>query len=183
MTNGRAAFWRYSVDLYDCAGQACLDLQDSHGLDVNLLLFCCWSGSRGRSLADGELLAARRTVAPWRDNVIEPLRRARRFLKNRPVHEGVGDMRQRVLALELEAEQIEQALLVDEVDASGQEPTGALAGPLVLTADNLLGYLRLSGTDPNGDARDALITLISSAFPETDDAVIVDLMRRSSGTG
>ncbi|HEY9550471.1 MAG TPA: TIGR02444 family protein, partial [Kiloniellaceae bacterium] len=45
-------FWQFSGAVYARRGvaEACLALQQRHGLDVNLLLFCAWAGSNGRRL-------------------------------------------------------------------------------------------------------------------------------------
>jgi uncharacterized protein (TIGR02444 family) len=187
MTNGPAKFWRYSLALYERAGEACLHLQDHHRLDVNMLLICCWTGSRGRALADAEIIAAQTAAAPWRDNVIEPLRRARRFLKAQTVPVGAVDLRRRILALELEAERAEQALLLDAVEGLDAPPAdlapGEASGQPALVVANLHSYLRLTKAELLDDGAKALITLVSSAFPEMGEAAIVDLMGRSVTTG
>jgi len=43
------AFWRFSLDAYGRPGvaAACLDLQDRHGCDVNLILYALWLGRAG----------------------------------------------------------------------------------------------------------------------------------------
>ena len=43
-------FWNFSLELYagDGVAEACLDLQERRGCDVNILLFCCWLGASGR---------------------------------------------------------------------------------------------------------------------------------------
>ena len=49
-------FWDFSLAVYGRPGvaPACLALQQRHGADVNLLLFCAWFGAahRGRLTAD-----------------------------------------------------------------------------------------------------------------------------------
>ena len=49
MTEPSSRFWSFSLAVYsDTAVQAeCLDLQDRHGIDVNLLLFCAYVGAVG----------------------------------------------------------------------------------------------------------------------------------------
>ena len=39
-------FWRFSTRIYrlDRVADSCLALQDRFGVDVNMMLFCCWSG-------------------------------------------------------------------------------------------------------------------------------------------
>ena len=62
-------FWDYSLALYGRPGveACCLRLQDRLGVDVNLLLLCCWLAARGHDTigedAVGEILARHRTLA------------------------------------------------------------------------------------------------------------------------
>ena len=39
--------WDFSVRTYrkDGVADACLSLQNDHGADVNMLLYCCWVGA------------------------------------------------------------------------------------------------------------------------------------------
>ena len=43
-------FWDFSLRVHGADGVAgaCLDLQDAHQLDVNIVLYCCWIGATGR---------------------------------------------------------------------------------------------------------------------------------------
>lgn len=78
------AFWNYSLWLYAQPGvsDACLRLQDEHGLDVNLVLFCIWSGLAGPGrLTRDELGVAIARGGQWQREVVEPIRRIRRTLK------------------------------------------------------------------------------------------------------
>jgi uncharacterized protein (TIGR02444 family) len=125
-------------------GGACLDLQDRHGLDVNLVLLCCWLGSSGRGrLSGADLAAAESAVATWRRAVVEPLRAVRRALKTMPVA-GAPTLRQEVQRLELVAEREAQSLLV-----AGLKPPLAMPGgaPLADAAANLALYLAAEGRD------------------------------------
>ncbi|MFB3151067.1 MAG: TIGR02444 family protein, partial [Alphaproteobacteria bacterium] len=42
--------WDFALVVYrrDGVAEACLALQESQGVDVNVLLFCCWLGESGR---------------------------------------------------------------------------------------------------------------------------------------
>jgi uncharacterized protein (TIGR02444 family) len=105
------AFWRWSLASYPKVERALLDLQDRFGADVNLVLFCAWIGR----LTPEALENAEGVVRPWREGVVEPLRRLRRQLKERPE---AADLRDRVKAAELEAERLAQRLLVEAVPAA-----------------------------------------------------------------
>ena len=110
-------FWNYSLGLYaqPQVRDACLVLQDEHGLDVNLVLFCIWSGLAGPGqLEDAELNQAIARAARWQTDVVEPLRHIRRALKQDPLgatEELVHYFRPRAQALELDGEHVEQLML------------------------------------------------------------------------
>jgi len=106
------AFWQFSLSIYGQADVAeeCLALQETIGIDVNVLLFCAWLGTRGIVLRKEDIAAASETVEAWSKNVVRPLRGVRQRMKGLYNNE-FADLRERVKALELEAEQVEQAIL------------------------------------------------------------------------
>ena len=72
-------FWNFSLELYAGEGvaEACLDLQDRRGCDVNILLFCCWLGASGRPTLTADRL---RTILAasdaWQSDIVKRLRAA-----------------------------------------------------------------------------------------------------------
>lgn len=105
-------FWRFSLAVYAGDGVAaeCLALQESRGIDVNLLLYCAWMGWRGVVLTEQELTAAAQLADNWHQTVVRSLRTVRQGIKTSGV-KAFEPFRNRVKSLELQAEQIEQALL------------------------------------------------------------------------
>ena len=108
-------FWQFSLAVHGAPGvdAECLALQDTHGIDVDLLLFCAWTGAQDILLTDADMAAIEALVRPWRDTAIAPLRAARRGIKTLPqmADADVAALRKDVAALELRAEQIEHAML------------------------------------------------------------------------
>jgi uncharacterized protein (TIGR02444 family) len=105
-------FWRFSLAVYkppDVAAE-CLALQEAVGLDVNLLLFCAWLGTRAIVLSRSDIEAASRVVALWHNSVVRPLRGVRRHIKTQ-YGDALESLRSRIKDDELRAEQIEQAML------------------------------------------------------------------------
>ena len=105
----RNPFWEYSLSVYDDEVAACcLTLQDSRGLDVNLLLYGGWLARRGLRLTQEHLRSQNSAVAGWREEVVMPLRDLRRRLDRR----GPGSaLREKLKRLELEAERYQQDIL------------------------------------------------------------------------
>ncbi len=161
-------FWAFSLTLYVREGvtAACLDLQERLDLDVNLLLFCCWAGSQGRALSGaeiGNLIAATRE---WRDEVVRPLRGARRWLKGRSLAFGdaATELREDIKAKELAAEAIQQDILHRALPV----PVGA-SSPGAMAA-NLRAYLAAEGCRPGAEDLGALIALLLGAAPGLDSS-------------
>lgn len=141
-------FWRFSLDRYARPGvaEACLELQDRAGADVNLLMLALWLGSLGRRLnpAEGARLAG--LAADWQEPIIAPLRAVRRRLKERaglPWGEALTTWRGRVAEAELAFEQVEQLLLERAAGiGSGGAPSIAAARANLAA----LGLARVLGT-------------------------------------
>lgn len=106
------ALWAFCVAVYDRPGveEACLKLQDAYGTDVPLLLAALWSAVEGPGVLGADDLAALdRCVAPWRENVVQPLRRSRRWMK--ATGHADDPVRGLVKRTELEAERRELELI------------------------------------------------------------------------
>lgn len=101
--------WDWAVAAYSADGvaEACLELQDSAGQNIPLLLWAAWCAAEGRTPDEDALEAASDTARAWQETAIAPLRAIRRTLKPRAPdlddadREAVRDM---VKAVELEAE-------------------------------------------------------------------------------
>jgi uncharacterized protein (TIGR02444 family) len=135
-------FWRFSLAVYGQPeiAEECLSLQQAHGVDINLLLFCAWLGTRGAILSSKDLEDASGAVSAWNEGVVRPLRGVRQWIKARYCDE-FGSIRERVKGIELEAEQIEQAILL----AFSKRIQGLRAGVdrAEAVARNVDQYLRL----------------------------------------
>jgi uncharacterized protein (TIGR02444 family) len=138
-------FWSFSLQLYGKPGiaEACIALQDGLGLDVNLLLFCCWHGRAMRKLDEAGLRQAIATVEAWQSDVVKPLRAVRRRLKAGvpPITaRECQSLRHKVNDLELESERIAQSAL--------EALPMPLPGWRPAVEANLDLYLVLMGRDP-----------------------------------
>ena len=143
-------FWRFSLGFYRQQGvaEACIELQEAAGADVNLLLFLLWHGAQQRRLSDAEVEWLEQRIAPWRDRAVVPLRAIRRALKSPPglVEPGAAEVfRTKIKAVELEAERLQQEAMYDLVRA------GLLgeAAPSVAEAAraNVAAYARICRAD------------------------------------
>ncbi len=167
-------FWGYSLRLYGSGEVAplCLRLQDGWGLDVNLLLYCLWRGAQGHSLSLEGMARISTPTAAWRQEVVEPLRKTRRWLKGRD--EGVAakasGLRDQIKALELAAEKCQQDWLAD------QELTFTSAPAPLASAKNLALYLEQEAVTPNSELIAVLARLLTEAFPQLPREAFVDAL-------
>lgn len=164
-------FWDFATRLYarGNAKHACLELQDRHGLDVNVVLFCCWIASSGRgTFRTGELEHALACVAQWRAEVTEVLRTLRNGLKDgmppapKPLSD---DLRRVVVESELHAEHVEVLMLHQSMDRAG---TGTFdrVQQLEDSVANLLRYFTLSEVGTENAELQVMIDILEAAFPE-----------------
>lgn len=108
-----SCLWNFSVSAYGRPGvaQISLSLQDRLGADVNVMLCLCWLAANGcPDLKRGDIIRIQSAVAPIQRDVIGPLRAGRRRAKTSDAGTD-GALYERLKAIELEAERLEQALL------------------------------------------------------------------------
>lgn len=156
-------FWSFTLGVYQKEGvsPACIALQDRLGLDVNFLLLCLYAGSRGRALGADDFARIEERAAPWRKNVIHPLRAVRRWLKEQQLLEKApsDQLRRGVLGYEIESEGVQQRLMEGAVSI----PEGAASAPTA--ASNLKTYLAWARAKTGDAERADLAVLLSQVFP------------------
>jgi len=169
--NEKETFWNFSVRTYRQAGvaEACLGLQDEHGADVNMLLYCCWYGWHFSALDPETFMRAMDFSRVWAGNVVRPLRGVRRWMKSSGCamdgmeFETCSELRERVKATELQAEKLQQSVLASlaEGSAGGDTP----AGPRAVSA-NLSRYCDAAGIPWSEPVRLKLGIILRAAFPQ-----------------
>jgi uncharacterized protein (TIGR02444 family) len=151
-------FWRFALALYARPGvaPACLELQDRHGKDVLIALYGSWLGASGRGRLDAAALARAEEVArPWRQSVVEPLRRTRHALKG---IEGADELYSRMKKIELDAERLAMERLAPLAPAP--DPGASAADRVTAARFNLALYA--------GEAAEAAAAPIAAALDEPD---------------
>lgn len=144
------SFWEFSLRVYRLpqVSDACLLLQNAHGFDVNLLLFACWYGRTHGTMPPSLLADVQLFSTQWATEVVRPLRRARTWMKgaladsNHPLagQSDATQLREKIKAVELRSEQLQQHALEQLANTSLQ---GAVAAPLqpVQAANAIAGNL------------------------------------------
>ena len=168
MPNRPQKFWDFSIELYGRPGvaDACLDLQDSHGFDVNLLLYCFWYGDSFGSFDTILLEELLKFSCTWKQGIVQPLRTVRRWMKNQTQLVSANQvsqfrsLRERIKSEELSAEKIQQEML--EVISLQAIPARIDTGSTAIEA-NLVQLLKIYAVTVNDDIQ-AKLNVISLAY-------------------
>lgn len=161
-------FWDFSIELYGRPGvaEACLQLQDSHGIDVNLLLYCFWYGDCLGSFDQLLLEELVKFSLTWNQGIVRPLREVRRWMKNQTQLVSANQvsqfrsLRERIKSEELSAEKIQQEML--EVITLQAIPARIDTGSTAIEA-NLVQLLKIYAVTVNDDIQ-AKLNVISLAY-------------------
>ena len=176
-------FWNYSVATYRKAGvaEACLYLQEQLGIDVNVLLYCCWYGCT-RGTLDGPAMERVLSFAePWAENVVRPLRAARTWMKavgcDQPLVPGDECMalREEIKRAELKAENLQENRMQELTRGAGlqdQEPLSQVRSAL----ENLGRYFRHLSVDLDNESGLKLAHVVTAAVPGADLDSVTDLL-------
>lgn len=175
-------FWDFSLAVYGAEGvsTACIALQERHGLDVNVLLFCVWIGASGRGrLTPDELGAGMEAVADWNSHVVCGLRAVRRWM--RPARAGIAgqladQLRRQIADIEVQCEHAEQLALANAV----KRPKEALpsADQLDAAIANCRLYLARRGATVTGTDHADLARILAAAIPTVEPETIAQKLKK-----
>jgi len=165
-------FWDFSLRVYGSEGvaPACLQLQEAHRVDVNLLLLCCWLGASGRGAIGAEGIARLgAAVADWHEEIVRGLRAVRKRLKEPVAGEDRAlalAVRKHVQKTEIDAEHIEQLMLAA---AAEDLATTAAGEPADDARSNAEAYFTALGARLGEADRQALATIVAAAVGSLPD--------------
>lgn len=163
-------FWDFSLEVYmsEGVGAACLELQDAHELDVNILLYCQWLGASGRgALTTAQMKTVTDAVDAWHHDVVRALRAVRMRMKGgmAPAPDDLAEsMRQRIQKTEIDCEHTEQLMLAAAVETSVDDAR-ADGDRLADAVSNLSQYFQVFGGEVSGRDRENLGVMLRVAFP------------------
>ena len=157
-------FWRFSLAVYgqDGVAEQCLALQEAIGVDVNVLLFCAWTGAQSIVLSSADIEGTSSSVGVWQDHVVRLLRNVRQHIKTLEDSE-YESLRARVKSLEIEAERIEQAMLFAYWKGIHSSRMGTDCRRAI--SQNVKKYIDIkSGAQPSGSSELSASHLIDAAI-------------------
>jgi len=173
-------FWDFSIRTYRMpqVETACLSLQDTVNADVNIILYCCWMGEKRQPLGADDMTLLLDTSQRWQDAILQPLRNARRMLKQHIIAMPDKRLEQTVRNMsevEINAEHMEQQALEKAIDL-GSRPADDSRSPLAISTANLSLYLQqLEGVSGIGDIAAELTALLDAIYQD-EEAIQLALM-------
>lgn len=162
-------FWDFSLATYgrDGVADACIALQEAHGADVNILLFCAWAGCNGVRLDRPQIEAACAAVEAWHEEIVRPLRSVRRRLKTAVDEDPPDDLqsalRARIQKIEIDAEHIEQLRLAALAETFDLGEPGTAPPDDAAVRSNMQNYLSVLGSGGGAETDAALDTIAAAA--------------------
>ncbi len=141
------SFWDFSVRTYrtENVPEACLTLQDEKGVDVNMLLYCCWYGVTRGQMEESFFQHVFEFSENWAVRVVRPLRHVRTWMKldgcqdPRMPTETCMEFREKVKGVEFNAEKIQQDVL-ESLSLSVSEQQQSLSDQMSMIAKNIQQY-------------------------------------------
>ena len=126
--NATDRLWDFAVTAYGKPGVAdlCLQAQDLHGYDVNMLLYAAWCAGEGRVVSEAHWRQLDELLEPWRAAVVRPLREQRRQWGEQSDDDAPHPLYEHAKAVELEAERQQLAVMSGYADGL-TESDGSLA--------------------------------------------------------
>ena len=159
----------------DGVGAACLELQDAHELDVNVLLFCLWRGASGcGALSADEMKIATDAVYAWHHDIVRALRAVRTLMKSgmKPAPADLAEsLRQRIQKTEIDCEHTEQLMLAAAIETT-VDVTRADDLRLVDAVSNVSQYFQLFGAKASAQDRQNIAVMLRVAFRDLGPADI-----------
>ena len=168
-----AESWAFALALYARPGvaDACLTLQKEANVDVMLLLMATFAAVKHRmSLTADEIGALDAACGPWREQIVRKLRTIRTELKTGPrpaPNDETEQFRAKIKALELEAEKLENKLLVAHLPTG--PPGHEKIGPEQLRAilnDVVMHFTGRRGTKPVASLAASIDAIVGAAVKD-----------------
>ncbi len=175
------------MNFYEQPGvqESCYELQSRYGIDMDLLFFCLKVGtSGGGKMNRGNILQAMEVVSGWQEDIVRPIRKARRRLESsyKSFPEEKTEMIQKSLAqAELDAEKIERLYLAMAVPFE-QNPNLSEEKKAEDVIANIFLYLTEFAIKQPGvvfekdDLIGPLNAILSASFPQKDTQLVRSLI-------
>lgn len=172
-------FWNYSTQIWTLPGieKVCLELQNEFETNVNILLYCSWTGDKKLRINDDDLQMLLDTAQPWQ-TIIKPLRDSRKMMKQSLLAmppEMVDQTLKNIKEMELNAEHMEQLALEKILNLNSLTPCSSQSS-VQCSLTNLVIYLSsIENISSTEDLMPQLSELLNAIYQD-EEAVQLALM-------
>ena len=167
------SFWDFSLRTYGQSDvpEACLLLQNQSGVDVNVLLYCCWYGRYRGEHDQKTFKQILNFTREWSTNVVKPLRGVRSWMKDQANNNQLiaedewSGYRNKIKANELQAEKMQQfamASLVENIPLVSSSEEGQREAILA----NIEAYFQNEEIKIDDAQRKGLMHIVAAALGE-----------------
>jgi len=170
-------FWQFSLHVYQQGNlkNALLSLQDTYKFNINIVLFCCWTGYAGYGRYNRkELQHILENTALWHEKITVALRYLRNRLGHHLTTTWTHAVREAILKEELEAEHVEQLLLADLLTNTPHLKRSTYQR-VIDAQHNLQLYCKLTKINLDQDGNNVFYLLLSGVFPNIEPQKIANL--------
>ncbi len=171
-------FWNFSLRIYaqPAAKEALLELQNQYGLNVNILLYCCWIAlvQQGQ-LSQPEIKHLSISTHLWHENIVTNLRLLRDKLTN--ATSALRALREEVLNVELMAEQVEQLLLAGSVLPKTPRNRRNLGQKAGNACHNIANYCKVAYINLDHASSTLIAQFLNIVFPEINSIESLNLCK------
>ncbi len=121
-------------------------MQDAHGLNVNLLLWCVWTAAHLSTPDEAALRRAMQISGEWEENIVAPLRQVRRKLKTCGGPEALRlQVKEAELSAEREVQSALEAMARRQLSPASDEDAGSRARRTLAAYARAAGAAKTSG--------------------------------------
>ena len=168
-------FWSYSSDVYQHPEieKVCLNMQNQYQADVNILLYCCWTGGKQIQLSENDIEILIKTSQPWQENILKHLRAARSTLKTSSIaipNEQRKKTCDNICEMELNAEHMNQLALEKAINLNKRSKQKTLESQHCATNNLTLYCQQLSALPSIEQITTDLEQMISTLFMNDDSS-------------
>ena len=174
--------WNYSTQIWTLpeVERICIDMQNDHDINVNILLYCCWAGEKNLILSDDDMQALLDTVQPWQ-TIIKPLRDSRKMMQQHLIAMPANMVDQTVAnmsEMELNAEHMTQLAMEKVLKLESISPAPDQSN-IECSLNNIKAYIdSLEGISSISDVMPQISQLLTAIYQD-EEAVQMAMMSQA----
>jgi len=146
---------------------ALIGLQQRLNLNVNILLFCCWTAQIGhKQMNKKDILDILAAISPWHEKIVLALKKLRKRAQQETTKPTLRKISKLILEKEIAANQIEQKILCDIMIKPACKYSKTQK--FITACKNITNYCKELRNGMDHQDTEAIKCLLSTIFPNID---------------